>query len=57
MTKIDWLDVAPDDDAECRDYFVRLIALIQDRVDDEEFNKAVLEALQQTSMFPRRKVA
>lgn len=41
-----WLDLAPEDDAECRDYFVRLITLLAFKVSKEDMQEAVRKALE-----------
>lgn len=43
--QVHWLDAAPEDDAECRDYFVRLITLLSFKVDRETMEQLVAEAL------------
>lgn len=40
-----WLDVAPEDEQQCRDYFVRLISILSHRVTLAEMDDAVESAL------------
>ena len=42
---VPWLDSAPEDDAECRDFFVRLISLLSIEVTAETMQNCIAKAL------------
>jgi len=49
-TDVDWLDAAPLNEAERRDYFIRLITILSHRVSSETMQDAVPEALPRATL-------